>query len=72
MNCLNNNTPSIASYEKDERSVTVSKGDTFAKLLFSAYGEYNEGLIAFVLEANPEITDINRLFVGQRIRLPKR
>ena len=54
-----------------DRYTIVKQGDTFMKILLQAYGQYDEPLVAFVLEANPEISNINTIFVGQLIRLPE-
>ena len=68
-------TNSFLKKEKDtqgvDRYITVKEGDTFMKILLKAYGQYDEPLVAFVLGANPEISNINTIFVGQRIRLPE-
>jgi general secretion pathway protein A len=54
-----------------DRYIRVKQGDTFMKILLEAYGQYDEPLVAFVLGANPEISNINTIFVGQLIRLPE-
>jgi general secretion pathway protein A len=59
------------STQGTNRYITVKQGDTFMKILLEAYGQYDEPLVAFVLGANPEISNIHTIFVGQRIRLPE-
>jgi general secretion pathway protein A len=49
----------------------VKKGDILQKIILSEYGRYDDSLVKLVLRANPEISDVNRIFVGQRIILPK-
>jgi general secretion pathway protein A len=49
----------------------VKEGDSFEKILLEAYGRYDQSIISLVLKANPEIYDIDTIFVGQRIRLPE-
>jgi general secretion pathway protein A len=58
---------------KQENSsyVIVKEGDTFKKILLKAYGQYNQSRISSVLDANPEISNVNTIFVGQLIRLPE-
>jgi phage tail protein X len=68
---LTNEAPKKSPEEGESRYVTVRDGDTFEKVLLKAYGQYDNALIALVLEANPNIANINTIFVGQRIRLPK-
>jgi general secretion pathway protein A len=68
---LTNEAPKTSPEEGESRYVTVRNGDTFEKVLLKAYGQYDNTLIALVLEANPHIANINTIFVGQRIRLPK-
>jgi general secretion pathway protein A len=66
-----NEVPKKNTDEGEHKYVTVRNGDTFEKVLLKAYGQYDNTLIALVLEANPDIANINTIFVGQRIRLPK-
>jgi type II secretory pathway predicted ATPase ExeA/phage tail protein X len=57
--------------QKNSRHAIVRSGDTFEKILLKAYGQYDKSLVSLVLEANPDIVDVNTIFVGQRIRLPE-
>ncbi len=52
----------------------VQRGDTISKLISERFGRfgsrsYEEGIKLFQA-ANPEITDLNRIYAGQRIYLP--
>ena len=68
---INTLTKKGKSTQGANRYVIVKQGDTFMKILRQAYGQYDEPLVAFVLEANPDISNINAIFVGQLIRLPE-
>lgn len=53
---------------------TVQKGDTVSKLIARKYGRYdtksyNEGVQLFKA-ANPQVTDIDRIYAGQKLYLP--
>ncbi|MGD9216164.1 MAG: LysM peptidoglycan-binding domain-containing protein [Desulfobacteraceae bacterium] len=53
---------------------TVKRGDTVSKLLASKYGAYStksygEGIKLFKA-ANPEVTDLNKIYTGQTLYLP--
>jgi phage tail protein X len=49
----------------------AKKGDTLFALIFEIYGFTNEGLIYWVSQHNPFITDVNRIEPGQRIVFPE-
>lgn len=58
----------------DAHTYIVKRGDTVSFLLsqtFGAYGTsaYGRGLAAFK-RLNPDITDINRIYAGQKLKLP--
>jgi general secretion pathway protein A len=57
--------------EESSQYVIVKEGDTFKKILLKAYGQYDQSRISLVLDANPEISNVNTIFVGQLIRLPE-
>jgi phage tail protein X len=57
--------------QEDSQYIIVKEGDTFKKILLKAYGQYNQSRISLVLDANPEISNVNTIFVGQLIRLPE-
>jgi general secretion pathway protein A len=57
--------------KKENKFTIVKEGDSFEKILLEAYGRYDQSIVSLVLKANPEIYDIDTIFVGQRIRLPE-
>jgi hypothetical protein len=71
------NAPAIKNVENTDTSTTnvrfaiVKKGDILKKIILSEYGRYDDSLVKLVLRANPEISDVNMIFIGQRIILPK-
>jgi general secretion pathway protein A len=72
----NTTKPTLAEEKKPTKQensqyVIVKEGDTFKKILLKAYGQYNQSRISLVLDANPEISNVNAIFVGQLIRLPE-
>ncbi len=52
------------------RSVKVKPGDTLSKLSQDVYGTADTGVLGQLQRANPNITDIDRLYVGQVISFP--
>jgi general secretion pathway protein A len=52
------------------KSVIVRKGDTLSKLALTVYGRVNENNLKMVHMYNPEIQDISRIAVGQKIIFP--
>ena len=66
--------PFASISDRLSETVVVRKGDSVSKLLsqrFGVYGSkrYQEGIRRFQ-ELNPQITDLNRIMVGQKVRLP--
>jgi len=60
--------------EKEERestSVRVEKGWTLAFLAKRHYGAANPSLVDLILEANPQITDVNLIHLNQVIKIPR-
>lgn len=53
-----------------KREIVVRPGDAFSALLVESYGRADLTLLDFVKAVNPDITDIDRLRVGQRLKLP--
>ncbi len=51
--------------------VVVKRGDTLMKIIKQNYGNYRKETLLKVLSKNPEIRDINRINVGQVIKLPR-
>ncbi|MEW6218689.1 MAG: LysM domain-containing protein, partial [Thermodesulfobacteriota bacterium] len=52
------------------KEVIVQKGDTVASLSLKVYKTYNAEIAAMLKAANPELMDLNRIRVGQRLRFP--
>ncbi len=53
-------------------SVKVRSGDSISYLAFKHLHKYNQEIINQIRLLNPQIKDLNRIQVGQTIRLPKR
>jgi phage tail protein X len=53
-----------------ERIVSVKKGWTLSLLAQQYYNNVNPTLVDLILESNPQITDLNRIFVNQQIKIP--
>jgi len=58
------------SQSPEARTVTVGKGDTLGRIIFREYGRVDTHLLRAVQELNPDITDIDTIFVGQQVGLP--
>jgi len=59
----------IAVRSNEMRIIVVKKGDSLSKIAKRAYGSYDSYIKIF--EANPEIIkNPDRIFVGQRLRIP--
>ena len=52
--------------------VVVRQGDSVSKLLLGVHGRTNAESFKSFKELNPQIKDINRLLVGEKILLPRR
>ena len=50
--------------------VTVKEGETISQLTQKYYGRADLTLIDFLLELNPEITNVHLIMVDQKIRIP--
>jgi general secretion pathway protein A len=55
---------------KLKEMIVVNKGQTISQLTQKYYGVVNLTLIDFLLEANPEITNVHLIVVDQRIKIP--
>ncbi len=58
----------VISRKKEMRIIIVKKGDTLGKLAKRAYGNAME--YKRIFRANPEITRPDRIYIGQKIRIP--
>jgi hypothetical protein len=57
---------------KDEfKIVTVKRGDSISYLSFKLYKKYNTMIADSIRSCNPEIKNVNVVFVGQKIRFPR-
>jgi nucleoid-associated protein YgaU len=54
--------------QKEMRIIVVRKGDTLGKIAKRAYGDAME--YRRIYEANPEVTNPNRIYIGQKLRIP--
>jgi hypothetical protein len=54
-----------------ERIVSVKEGWTLSIMAKQFYSIVNPTLVDLILEFNPEITDLNRIFVNQQIKIPR-
>lgn len=62
--------PSEPPNTAPSRSVTVKQGDTLSKLSFDIYGTADSLILGRLQQANPGLTNINRLYIGQVIAFP--
>ncbi len=61
--------PEIKTRESEMRVIIVKKGDTLSKIAKRAYGSAQ--MYDKIYEANPDlIKDPNRIYIGQRLRVP--
>ncbi len=51
--------------------VRVKKGDSVSYLSFKLYKKYNKMIVDSIRSCNPEIKDINLIYVGQKLRFPR-
>lgn len=52
------------------RTVMVKRDDNLFRIAINNYGIVNEEIYAAILRANPQITDLSCIMIGQRILLP--
>ena len=52
------------------KTLVVKQGDTLAQLAMKIYGRSNDRILSLIKEHNPDIKDIDRIAVGQRILFP--
>ena len=55
----------------DGTVVTVQRGDSLRRICLRQLGGYDEQLINKLSDLNPELTDLNRIYIGERIILPE-
>ncbi|MEW6267023.1 MAG: AAA family ATPase [Thermodesulfobacteriota bacterium] len=62
---------STPSYPPDRLgTITVQPGDTLASMIRKVYGRYDQFYLNKVREANPDLKNIEKILVGQRIDFP--
>ena len=54
-----------------ETIVTAKEGETVSSLLGRHYGWVNLTMLDLVLDSNPEITNVNLIYINQAIRFPR-
>jgi len=62
---------SPATDKPESNTVIVQPRDTLRQIILRTIGKYNSGSIEQILKLNPDIIDVDRLEVGQTIRLPQ-
>lgn len=60
----------LSSGAHQYQTVRVKKGDTVSYLSFKVYGMYSPRLGELIQEENPQVKDINRIYIGQELRFP--
>jgi phage tail protein X len=57
--------------QEEEKSIAAEEGWNLSMITKRFYGSTNPALIDLVLEANPQVSDLNRIRVQQSIKIPK-
>jgi general secretion pathway protein A len=60
----------VSTAEKKGQEIIISRGDTVSDLVLKVYGNYNALALDLIKDFNPEIADLDRILIGQRILLP--
>jgi general secretion pathway protein A len=55
----------------ETETVTVRQGDTLARLVRNYYGQYDYNMLQKVAEYNPQITNLDLIRPGEKIKFPK-
>lgn len=63
-------TPTQANDKTLLKTVIVKEGDTIVELAANIYGLANDGVLNMIKKYNPDIKDINRIGVGQKLIFP--
>jgi general secretion pathway protein A len=61
--------PATASLQRPN-FVIVRSNQTIFRICIKTMGKYNDRTLARIRELNPNLTDVNRLEIGQKIRVP--
>ena len=56
--------------EQSFSTITIQSGDTLAGICRQYYGTYNKDLLTKILQANPFISNPNRIYSGKKLYLP--
>ena len=57
--------------DRPARVALVKRGDTLYGIILRTYGDYSRQILGIVLEQNPGIRNPDKIFVGQKIELPR-
>lgn len=60
-----------APVSSEVETVTVKQGDTLARLVRNYYGQYDFAILQKVVEYNPQITNLDFIRPGEKIKFPK-
>jgi general secretion pathway protein A len=60
-----------AASERAASERTVIKGENVSRVLVETYGYYDPDLMKLFKEANPQIKDVNRIMIGDQLKLPQ-
>jgi general secretion pathway protein A len=52
------------------QAITVARGDTVSELVLRVYGNYSALALDLIKEHNPNIANLDRILIGQRLVLP--
>src|SRR5262249_9535818 len=61
---------SLPTTDSKGQAITVARGDTVSELILKVYGNYNTLALDLIKEFNPDIADLDRIIIGQRLILP--
>lgn len=61
---------SAPNIDSKGQAITVARGDTVSELVLKVYGNYSALALDLIKEFNPDIADLDRILVGQRLVLP--
>jgi general secretion pathway protein A len=62
--------PVHASSEPSPRVISAKAGDIISELAAREYGTFNDTIFDIIKRANPEIKDLNLIYIGERVILP--
>jgi type II secretory pathway predicted ATPase ExeA len=60
-----------ANTVRETITVVVKSGDDLRKIVIHAIGHYDDAIVKTIRELNPDLTDENRIEVGQQLILPR-